>query len=83
MNLSPDALRDLTALTELNSEGGIHERHFVLLKKHVMKGRLVGASSLDGFRMSLQVRRIGGNQKKNTPRTLTARSPRYLTTATA
>ena len=59
MNLSHDALRDLTALTELKSEGGIVERHFVLLKEHVIKGHLVGAPSLDGFRMSLQLRCIG------------------------
>ena len=64
MNLSHDALRDLTALTELKSEGGILERHFVLLKEHVMKGRLVGAPSLDGFRMSSQLRRIGGISEK-------------------
>ena len=60
MNLSHDALRDLTALTEFKFEGGILERHFVLLKEHVMKGRLVGAPSLDEFRMSLQLGRIGG-----------------------
>ena len=60
MNLSHDALRDLTALTELKSESGIFERHFVLHKEHVMKGRLVGAPILDGFRMSLQLRSIGG-----------------------
>ena len=35
MNLSHDALRDLIVLTELKSEGGIPERHFVLLKEHV------------------------------------------------
>ena len=64
MNLSHDALRDLIVLTELKSEGGIFERHFVLLKEHVMKGRLVGAPSLDGFRMSLQLRRIGGISEK-------------------
>ena len=29
-----------------------------------MKGRLVGAHSLDGFRMSLQLRRIGGILEK-------------------
>ena len=56
MNLSDDALRDLRVLTELKSEGGIFERHFVLLKEHAMKGRLVGAPSLDRFRMSLQLR---------------------------
>ena len=64
MNLSHDALRDLTALTELKYEGGILERHFVLLKEHVMEGRLVGAPSLDGFRMSLQLRRVGGISEK-------------------
>ena len=64
MNLSHNALRELTALTELKSVGGILERHFVLLKEHVMKGRLVSASSLDGLRMSLQLRRIGGISEK-------------------
>ena len=64
MNLSHDALRDLIVLTELKSEGGIFERHFVLLKEHVIKGRLVGAPSLDGFRMPLQLRRIGGISEK-------------------
>ena len=64
MNLSHNALRDLTALTELKPVGGILERHFVLLKEHVMKGRLVSASSLDGLRMSLQLRRIGGISEK-------------------
>ena len=64
MNLYHDALRDLIVLTELKSEGGIFERHFVLLKEHVMKGRLVGAPSLDRFRTSLQLRRIGGISEK-------------------
>ena len=32
MNLSHNALRDLTALTELKSVGGILQRHFVLLR---------------------------------------------------
>ena len=64
MNLSHNALRDLTALTELKSVGRILERHFVLLKEHVMKGRLVSASSLDGLRMPLQLRRIGGISEK-------------------
>ena len=67
MNLSHDALRVLTALTELKSEGGVLERHFVLLKEHVMKGHLVGAPSLDGFRMSLKLRRIGGILEKEHP----------------
>ena len=64
MNLSHDALRDLTALAELKYEGGIFGRHFVLLKEHVIKGRLVGAPRLDGFRMSLQLRRTGGISEK-------------------
>ena len=84
MNLSHDTLRDLTAFTEFKSEGGILRRHFVLCKEHVMKGRLVSAPSLDGFRMTLQLRRIiGGISEKEHAATLTARSPRYLTTATA
>ena len=64
MNISHDALRDPIVLTELKYEGGIFERHFVLLKEHVIKGRLVGAPSMDGFRMSLQLRRIGGISEK-------------------
>ena len=60
MNLSHDALRDLTALTELKSDGGILERQFFQLKEHVIKGHLVSTSSLEGMRMSLQLRRIGG-----------------------
>ena len=60
MNLPHDALRDLTALTELKSDGGILERQFLQLKEHVIKGHLVGTSSLEGMRMSLQLRRIGG-----------------------
>ena len=60
MNLSHDALRDLTALTELKSDGGILERQFLQLKEHFIKGYLVGTSSLEGMRMSLQQRRIGG-----------------------
>ena len=34
MNLSHDALKDLTAHAELKAEGGILERHFLLLKGH-------------------------------------------------
>ena len=49
MNLSHDALRDLTALTELKSEGGILERHVAPLKEHVMKRRLVGTLAWPGF----------------------------------
>ena len=59
MNLSHDAFRDLTALAQLNSEGGMLERQFLQLKEHVIKGHLVGTSSLEGMRMSLQLRRIG------------------------
>ena len=60
MNLSHDALRDLTTLAEIKSDGGILERQFLQLKEHVTKGHLVGTSSLEGMRMSLQLRRIGG-----------------------
>ena len=60
MNLCHDALRYLTALTEFKSDGGILERQFLQLKEHVIKGHLVGTSSLEGMRMSLQLRRIGG-----------------------
>ena len=60
MNLSHDALRDLTALAELKSEGGSLERQFLQLKGYAIKGRLVGTSSLEGMRMPLQLRHIGG-----------------------
>ena len=60
MNPSQDALRDLTAFSDLKSDGGILERQFLQLKEHVIKGHLVGSSSLEGMRMSLQLRRIGG-----------------------
>ena len=60
MNLSHDASLDLTALAYLKSDGGILERQFLQLKEHVIKGHLVGASSFEGMRMSLHLRRIGG-----------------------
>ena len=59
MNPSHDALRDLTALAELTSDGGILERQFLQLKEHVIKGHLFGTSSVERMRMSLQLRRIG------------------------
>ena len=64
MNPFHDALRDLTALTELKSDGWILERQFLQLKEHVTKGHLVGTSSLEGMRMSLQLRRIGGTSEE-------------------
>ena len=60
MNLSHDALRDLTALIELKSDSGILERQFLQPKERVIEGHLVGTYSLEGMRMSLQLRRIGG-----------------------
>ena len=59
-NLNAGSLSGLTALAELQSECGILERHLLLLKAHVIEGQLVGASSLEGFHVSLQLRRIGG-----------------------
>ena len=56
ITLSRDALRDLTALPELTSEGGILERQFLQLKEHAIKGHLVGTFDLAGMRMSLQLR---------------------------
>ena len=53
-------MRDLTALTELKSDGGILERQFLQLKEHVIKGHLAGTSSLHGMHISLQLRCIGG-----------------------
>ena len=55
-------MRDLTALAGLKSEGRILERQFLLLNAHAIKGQLVGTSSSEAFRMSLQLRRIGGIQ---------------------
>lgn len=60
MNLSHDALEDLNALAVLKAEGGILERHFLLLKGHVINDhRRVDVSSLEGLRMALRVKRIG------------------------
>lgn len=56
---TPRCLGDLTALADLKSEGGILERPFLLLKEHVIKGRLVGASSLEGVRRPLLLKKIG------------------------
>ena len=50
MNLSHNALRDLTALTEFKSVGGILERHFVLLKEHVTQ--LLGQSYRQAGKMA-------------------------------
>ena len=38
MSLSNDALQDLTAITELKSDGGMLQRHFELLKGYVTGG---------------------------------------------
>ena len=61
MNLSHDALKDLTAHAELKAEGGILERHFLLLKGHGINDhrRHVDVPSLEGFRMALRVKRMG------------------------
>ena len=52
MNLSHNALRDLTALAELKSEGGILDQHLLQLKSHVINDRHVDDSSLEGLRMA-------------------------------
>ena len=59
------ALRYLKALVELKSEEGILDRHFLQLKSHVINdhGR-VGDCSLEGFRMTLQVKRMGALAKR-------------------
>ena len=50
MDLSHDALKDLMAHAELKAEGGILERHFLLLKGHVINDhRHVDDSSLEDF----------------------------------
>ena len=52
MNLSHDALRDLTALlAQSNCEGEMLERQFLQRKEHVIKGHLAGTSSFEGMRM--------------------------------
>ena len=56
MNLSHDSLKELTALAELKSEGGIVDRHFLQLKSHVINDhRRVDDSSLEGLRMTREV----------------------------
>lgn len=60
MPLSNQTLRDLTALAKLKSEGGILDRHFQLLKEHLMKGCSLNGDSLEGFRLSLTLRSMGG-----------------------
>lgn len=58
-------LPDLTALAELQSEGGILDRRFLFLTGHVIKdGGPVGALGLDGLRMPLTLRGTGGLDKK-------------------
>ena len=44
MNISHDVSGGLTALAELKSEGGM------LFREHLIKGHLVGTSSLEGMR---------------------------------
>ena len=53
MNLSHDSLKELTALAELKSEGGIVDRHFLQLKSHVINDHhRVDESSFDGRRVA-------------------------------
>ena len=60
MNLSHDALKDLTALADLKAEGGILERHFLLLKGHVVNDhRRIDVPTLEGLRKALHVKRMG------------------------
>ena len=81
MNLSHDALRDLTALAELKSEGAVLKRQSSLLKAHAIKGRLVGAASLEGFRMPLQLKRIGEmSEEKHATNVDGKVAPRYSRT---
>lgn len=60
LSLSIVALRDLTVLAKLKLEGGILDRHFELLKKHVINGCSLTGDSLEGFGLSLEPGRIGG-----------------------
>ena len=51
MNLSHDALKDVTAHAEFKAKGGIFERHLLLpLKGHAVSDRHVDVPSLEGFR---------------------------------
>ena len=60
MNLSHDALKDVTAHAEFKAKGGIFERHLLLpLKGHAVSDRHVDVPSLEGFRMTLRVKRMG------------------------
>ena len=52
MRLSNNALRDLNALFEFKSEGGMLQRPSEKLNGHAIKGRSVGVGSLDDFRLS-------------------------------
>ena len=59
MNLSPDALKDLTAHAELKAEGGILERQFLLPKVHAINDHLhVDVPSLEGLHVALRVKRV-------------------------
>lgn len=64
MNLSNDALRDLTATAELKCDSGMLQYHFELLKGYIIKDHHLSVGSLEGFRLSVQPRRIGGMSDK-------------------
>ena len=65
MNLSHDALKDLTAHPELKAKGDILERHsLLLLKGHAVSDRH-DVPSLEGFRMALRVKRMGAWRKES------------------
>ena len=65
MNISHDALKDLTAHPELKAKGDILERHsLLLLKGHAVSDRH-DVPSLEGFRMALRVKRMGAWRKES------------------
>ena len=60
MPLSNQFSRDLKALVSLKYEGGILDRHLKLLKDNLMKGHPLNEDSLEGFRLYLELKGMGG-----------------------
>ena len=60
MPLSNQFSRDLNALVSLKNEGGILDRHLKLLKHHLMKGHPFNEDSLEGLRLYMELKGMGG-----------------------
>lgn len=62
MNATHDVLKHVTILAELNAEGDILERHFLLLNGHAINVHRcrVDVLSMEGLRTSLRVKRMDG-----------------------